>query len=88
MAYWNHFTKSKYKEIFFSSIQIGCLFRDCVFNGHRQHYIIMKKISDTEYVEVKSNIHHHYFNSKLANIAKVYTYTSNFEDTNLTEMMR
>jgi len=48
----------------------------------------MKKISDTEYVEVKSNIHHHYFNSKLANIAKVYTYTSNFEDTNLTEMMR
>lgn len=55
MSRYNHFGTSKYKSISFNDVKIGDRFRMDKFNGKRRRAdIIMIKISETSYKEVKS----------------------------------
>lgn len=75
MAYWNHFADFEYDRVLFSELKVGDLFRDYRFSGKRRRgFIVMIKVSETEYMEQKSKEMHGFFNASLANTAKVYSY--------------
>lgn len=62
MAYWNHFSTHKYKQILFASIQIGEEFREDFFKGKRRRAdIICVKTGELSYIEKRSKKEHKLF---------------------------
>jgi len=59
MAYYNHFSKEKYKQILFSSLAIGDKFRQDFFSkGRRRADIICIKTSELEFIEIHNKQKH------------------------------
>lgn len=55
MAYWNHFSERKYKEILFTDLKIGYKFRSDFFKDKRRRKdIICVKTGEMEYIEERS----------------------------------
>jgi len=62
MAYWNHFAKNKYKQIMFSSLNVGDKFRkDSFKNKRRRTDIICIKTGELSYMEERSKKEHTLF---------------------------
>jgi len=59
MAYWNHFSESKYEAILFNSLKIGEKFRNNFWKGKRRRRdIICIKTGELSSIEEKSKKEH------------------------------
>jgi len=59
MSYYNHFSKEKYKQIMFSSLNVGDKFRQDFFSkGRRRANIICIKTGELGYIEERSKKKH------------------------------
>lgn len=59
MAYWNHFGERAYKQILFSSLNVGEEFRKDFFKGKRRRKdILCIKTGELTFIEKKSKAEH------------------------------
>lgn len=59
MAYWNHFKDRVYKQILFTSLEIGQEFRKNFWKGKRRRIdILCIKTGELTYIEKKSKTEH------------------------------
>jgi len=66
MSYYNHFSQNKYKQILFSSLNIGDKFRQDFFkNRRRRTNIICIKTGELEFIEERNKQKHILFSTNL-----------------------
>lgn len=59
MARWNHFSERIYKQVLFSSLNVGEEFREDFFkNKRRRKDIVCIKTGNLSFIEKKSKVEH------------------------------
>lgn len=70
MARYNHFAKQKYKQIMFSSLNVGDKFRNDFFkNKRRRTDIICVKTGDLCYIEERSKKEHTLYSAEMYQVS-------------------
>lgn len=74
MAYWNHFSEQKYRQIKFADIPIGDKFRKDFFKGKRRRKdIICIKTGELTYIEQRSKKARSYLHLREKEMVSSYT---------------
>lgn len=83
MAHYNHFVNHKYKQIMFSSLNIGDKFRkDFFLKGRRRADIICIKTGELAFIEKRSKKEHKLYSAEVYQVSH-YEETENFKNTTI-----